>query len=201
MNDELPPFARGLTVTPAAIAYARERHADQTRQVDEAPFILHPLEVAMLLHGRGYDDEVVAAGALHDVLEKTAARRDDLEARFGPRVAGLVAAVSDPEGLEDYEERKAALREQVARAGAEAQAIYAADKVAKARELRAQAARLHVSLADPTLDQRLRHYERSLETLQGVLPEAALVHQLQFELWALRQLPPPREPASPEQQD
>ena len=110
MSEQLPPFARGLTVTPEAIAYAHERHADQRRQVDAAPFILHPLEVAMLLHGRGYDDEVVAAGALHDVLEKTSAQRGDLEARFGARVAGLVAAVSDPERVEGYEERKAALR-------------------------------------------------------------------------------------------
>jgi (p)ppGpp synthase/HD superfamily hydrolase len=196
MSEQLPPFARGLTVTPQAIAYARDRHADQRRQVDAAPFILHPLEVAMLLHGRGYDDEVVAAGALHDVLEKTSAQRGDLEARFGARVAGLVAAVSDPERVEGYEERKAALRRQVAAADPDAQAIYAADKVAKARELRAQAARLHVSLADPGLRQRLSHYERSLETLQQALPDAALVHQLEFELWALRQLPPPRDPPS-----
>lgn len=194
MNEQLPPFARDLTVTPRAIAYARDRHADQKRQVDAAPFILHPLEVAMLLYGRGYDDEVVAAGALHDVLEKTAAERGDLEARFGARVARLVAAVSDPESVEGYEERKAALRRQVAAAGPAAQAIYAADKVAKARELRGQAARLHVSLADPGLKERLRHYERSLETLQQVLPDAGLVNQLEFELWALRQLPPPRDP-------
>lgn len=197
MSEQLPPFARGLAVTPVAIAYARDRHADQTRQVDQAPFILHPLEVAMLLHGRGYEDEVVAAGALHDVLEKTAVRREELEDRFGVRIAELVAAVSDPPDIEDYEAQKAALRRQVAQADSDAQAIYAADKVAKARELRAQAARSHVSLTDPALQRRLAHYEKSLETLLAVLPDAALVRQLEFELWALRQLPPPRDPQTP----
>jgi (p)ppGpp synthase/HD superfamily hydrolase len=101
-----PPFAHDLPVTRAAIDYARECHAAQKREGDAAPFILHPLEVAMLPHGRGYDDEVVAAGALHDVVEKTKATVDDLAARFGSRVASLVAAVSDPPGIDDYRARK-----------------------------------------------------------------------------------------------
>jgi (p)ppGpp synthase/HD superfamily hydrolase len=190
MGELHPPFVDGLPVTREAIAYARECHAAQTREVDAAPFILHPLEVAMLLHGRGYDDEVVAAGALHDVVEKTPATIDDIAARFGSRVASLVAAVSDPPGLDEYQARKLALRDQIAQASPDAQAIYAADKLAKARELRALATRLHASLSDPTLKARLEHYQSSLETLEGVLPGAPLVNQLRFELWAIRQLPP-----------
>jgi (p)ppGpp synthase/HD superfamily hydrolase len=185
-----PPFAHDLAITRAAIDYARERHAAQKREVDDAPFILHPLEVAMLLHGRGYDDEVVAAGALHDVVEKTKATVDDLSARFGSRVASLVAAVSDPPGIDDYGARKAALRDQVARASPEAQAIYAADKLAKARELRALATRLHLALTDAAVQQRLHHYHKSLETLDAAQPDMPLVKQLRFELWAMDQLPP-----------
>ena len=190
MSDLHPPFEHDLPVTQAAIAYALECHAAQTRDVDAAPFILHPLEVAMLLQGRGYDDEVVAAGALHDVVEKTWATVDDVSARFGSRVASLVAAVSDPPGIDPYRERKAALRDQVARAGPEAQAIYAADKLAKARELRALATRLHVALTDPVLRERLEHYQKSAEMLHEVLSGMPLVDQLRFELWALRRLPP-----------
>lgn len=189
--DELhPPFVDDLPVTREAIAYARACHAAQTREVDAAPFILHPLEVAMLLHGRGYDDEVVAAGALHDVVEKTTATVDDIAGRFGRRVAGLVAAVSDPPGLDDYGARKVALRDQVAGATPDAQAIYAADKLAKARELRALATRLHTSPTDPALKERLEHYQSSLAMLDRALPGAPLVNQLRFELWAISQLPP-----------
>jgi (p)ppGpp synthase/HD superfamily hydrolase len=190
MGELHPPFEHDLPVTRAAIAYAHECHAAQTREVDAAPFILHPLEVAMLLHGRGYDDEVVAAGALHDVVEKTTATVDDLAARFGSRIASLVAAVSDPPGIDDYGARKAALRDQVARASPESQAIYAADKLAKARELRALATGLHVALTDPAFQERLAHYQKSLETLDRVLPGMPMVNQLRFELWAMRQLPP-----------
>jgi (p)ppGpp synthase/HD superfamily hydrolase len=189
-TDPDPPFIAGLPVTRAAVAFAGERHGSQRRQVDAAPFILHPLEVAMLLHGRGYADEVVAAGALHDVLEKTDTTADELATRFGTRVAGLVETVSDPAGFEDYDQRKAALRDQVARASPEAQAIFAADKLAKSRELRGQVARRHVALSEPTVARRLRHYERSLAMLERQPAPSPLVNQLRFELWALHRLPP-----------
>jgi (p)ppGpp synthase/HD superfamily hydrolase len=143
--------------------------------------------VAVLLRNRGFDDEVVAAGLLHDLVEDTPATADDVRRRFGDRVAGLVAALSDDERIAGYEERKAALREQVAAAGPDAQAVFAADKVAKARELRAEAARDPSALGD---EQRLRHYERSLEMLEREAPDLPLVRQLRFELWALRELPP-----------
>ena len=89
-------------------------HADQRRALDRAPFILHPLEVASLLNGRGFDDEVIAAGVLHDVVENTTATVEDVVARFGERVAAIVAAVSEDPSIGDYVARKAALREQAA---------------------------------------------------------------------------------------
>jgi (p)ppGpp synthase/HD superfamily hydrolase len=190
LSELLPPFAHDLPVTRAAIDYARECHAAQTREVDDAPFILHPLEVASLLHGRGYDDQVVAAAVLHDVVEKTTATVYDIAERFGSRIANLVAAVSDPPGIDDYGARKAALRDQVAQASPEALAIYAADKLAKARELRALATSLQVALTDPALQNRLQHYQQSLEMLDRALPGMPLVNQLRFELWAMDQLPP-----------
>ena len=101
-----------------------------------------------------------------------------------------MAAVSEDPEVVDYGVRKAALRDQVARAGRDAQAVYAADKVAKARELRAQAAGAESSLADPELRRKLEHYEASLEMLQRVAATMPLVQQLAFELWALRNLPP-----------
>jgi hypothetical protein len=148
--------------------------------------------VAVLLRNRDYDDEVVAAGLLHDVVEDTDATVEDLRERFGDRVATLVAQLSDDPGIEDERGRKQRLREQVAQAGRDAQAIFAADKVAKARELRATAVRDPSAFDDPDIQLRLDHYEKSLQMLQNVLPDVPLVRQLEFELWALRELPPSR---------
>src|SRR4051812_19254839 len=128
-------FVERSPLTRDALAFASDRHAGQTRSIDDIPFVTHPVEVACLLHEAGYSDEVVAAGVLHDVLENTDVELPELEQAFGAEVAMLVAAVSDDPSITDKAERKAALRDQVAHAGEEAAAIFAADKVSKAREL------------------------------------------------------------------
>jgi (p)ppGpp synthase/HD superfamily hydrolase len=181
-----PPFLTGRPAVRDAVHWAAEMHASQRRELDRAPFVLHPLEVAALLSGRGFDDAVVAAGVLHDVVENTPATIDDVRARFGDRTAAIVAAVTEDDGIEDYAERKAALRRQTAAGGPDARAVYAADKITKARELRAQAAH------DPGAmrAERLDHYEASLAMLREAGDGHALVDQLAFELWALRTLPP-----------
>jgi (p)ppGpp synthase/HD superfamily hydrolase len=165
-------------------------HAGQRRRSDSAPFILHPLEVAQLLHGRGFDDEVVAAGLLHDAIEDTEAMPADLRAAFGERVCELVRILSDDSSIADADERRRALREQVAEAGPEALAIFAADKLAKARELRATVTRDPAALEEPATRGRLEHYRASLAMLERHAPDLPYVAQLRFELWALRELPP-----------
>jgi (p)ppGpp synthase/HD superfamily hydrolase len=55
----------------------------------------HPIEVGTLLRCHGQPDEVIAAGLLHDVLEKTPTTRTELQRRFGARIAQLVEALSD----------------------------------------------------------------------------------------------------------
>jgi (p)ppGpp synthase/HD superfamily hydrolase len=123
------------------LEFAAQQHRGQRREADQAQFILHPLEVAQLLRGRDYPDAVVAAGVLHDVIEDTGVDSGELERRFGARVAALVTAVSEPAGDGSYRERKAQLRDSITAADADAVAIFAADKVAKARELRMSLAR------------------------------------------------------------
>jgi (p)ppGpp synthase/HD superfamily hydrolase len=182
-----PPFVAGRPLVRAALAWAARRHRGQSRAVDDAPLILHPAEVAALLSSRGLDEEVIAAGLLHDVVEATEAGIDDIRDRFGERVARIVAAMTEDDSIEGYAERKAALREQVAAGGPDAHVVYAADKLAKTRELRVQAGRGDDGAA---LDRRLEHYEASLRMLETVAGDLPLVHQLAFELWALRRLPP-----------
>jgi (p)ppGpp synthase/HD superfamily hydrolase len=176
-------FVERSPLTRDALEFARRWHAGQTRDIDSIPFVTHPEEVACLLHEAGYPDEVVAAGVLHDVLEDTAVDRGQLEERFGPRVAGLVAAVSEDAAIDDAGERKAALREQVAAAGEQAVAVFGADKISKARELRARHER---GAFDDSDRLKVQHYEASLALLTEVLPGHAFVGRLRDELQALQ---------------
>ena len=172
-----------MPLTRAALDFAREHHRGQRREVDDQPFVLHPLEVASLLRDAGYPDAVVATGALHEVLEDTDADKGELERRFGGDVAELVDALTDDPSIEDDQERRAALRRQVAEAGEEAAAVFAADKVSKTRELRLVAERGGL---DESSRMKLDHYERSLEMLERELPDHELVEALRRELEPLR---------------
>jgi (p)ppGpp synthase/HD superfamily hydrolase len=179
-------FVERSPLTRDALDFADQRHAGQTRDIDDLPFVTHPVEVACLLHEAGYQDEVVAAGVLHDVLEDTDAERSDLESRFGRRVAELVEAVTDDPTIEDDAERKAALRRQVADAGECAAVVFAADKVSKAREMRVRVSRGHSDSSDCD---KFRHYEASLDMLADLIPGHELVEHLRTEVEALQSLP------------
>ncbi len=169
----------GSPTTKAALAFASARHAGQYREVDRAPFIAHPIEVARLLRHDGHPDHVIAAGLLHDLLEKTATTSAELHRRFGRRIARLVTTVSDDSTIRDYEERKRDLRDRVARADPEALAVYAADKIAKVREQAMQApSRRH----DANTRAKLAHYRASLDMLRRVAGDVALVQRLDVEL-------------------
>lgn len=182
-----PTFVDHLPLTRDALEFAGARHAGQRRPGDNAPFVLHPLEVASLLDRSHYPDYVVAAAVLHDVLEDTDAERADLERRFGAQVADLVAQVSDDPQIADLEERKAATRERVRRAGGNAAVVYAADKISKVRELRALLAN---GLPDAEARPKLERYRAALAMLDQTIPGSRLVETLRFELEALEQLPP-----------
>jgi (p)ppGpp synthase/HD superfamily hydrolase len=166
-----------------ALRFAELRHNGQMRATDGAPFVNHPIEVASLLRGHGYPDHVVAAGFLHDVVEKTDAELEQVVRRFGVRTAALVAAVTEDAAIADTAERKAALRRQVAEGPAEAAAVFAADKLARVRDLRAQ-----LAIADevtPEVATKLAHYRASLEVVDAALPDSALVGELRAELETL----------------
>jgi len=95
--------------------------------------VAHAEEVGRVLGAAGCPDPVCVAGLLHDVVEDTTWTVDDVSARFGPAVGGLVAAVSEDDGIANYRRRKGALRAQIALAGPDAIDIALADKIASLR--------------------------------------------------------------------
>jgi hypothetical protein len=175
------PAARfaGSPMAQAALRFARARHAGQRREVDHAAFIAHPIEVGRLLRRDGQSDEVVAAGLLHDVLEKTATTSAELQRRFGAEIARLVESVSDDSSIGDYTSRKRELRDRVARGDSNTRAIFAADKISKVRELALLPGR---RLGEAKVRAELAHYRASLEMLRRVDGDLPLVECLDAEL-------------------
>ncbi len=78
-----------------AIVFAGNAHFGAYRKGTKLPYIVHPMEAMMITAHLTNDVEVIAAAALHDVVEDTEFGYDDIERNFGKRVADLVAAESE----------------------------------------------------------------------------------------------------------
>jgi (p)ppGpp synthase/HD superfamily hydrolase len=136
--ERIEAAAQRSPLVRAALEKARMAHDGQVRNGSGGmPYVEHPMAVAARLDEHGYDEEVLAAALLHDVVEDSGTSLDEIREEFGGGVAGMVGALSDDEGLDSYRERKAEHRERVAAAAGDALAIYGSDKLTNVKALRA----------------------------------------------------------------
>ena len=77
-----------------AINYAVLHHKDVFRKGKNVPYILHPLEAMSIVASITDDHELMAAAALHDLIEDTDVTYADINREFGKRIADIVAAES-----------------------------------------------------------------------------------------------------------
>ena len=112
-----PAWIPQSLVLARAYQLAAEAHVSQERPSDGAPFLDHVLEVAELLHEAGFDEELVAAGLLHDAVERGTLTEERLRSATGDEISFLVLALTEDAEIEAFSHRKAALRSQVARPG------------------------------------------------------------------------------------
>ncbi len=153
-----------LTLILSAATFAADRHRNQRRKDAEAsPYINHPLALADILAREGgvEDAKVIAAALLHDTVEDTETSIEELEARFGKRVASIVAEVTDDKSL-PKDERK---RLQVVKSASKslgAKLVKLADKTANLRDLVA------TPPADWSDERRIQYFEWAREVVEGL---------------------------------
>ena len=78
-----------------AIVFSVAAHDGMRRRKSDAPYILHPMEVAAIVGTMTDKQEVIAAGALHDVVEDAGVSIEEIGERFGERVMELVASETE----------------------------------------------------------------------------------------------------------
>lgn len=76
-----------------AFKTAKTLHGGQVRK-DGTPYINHPVEVAIILAEQGFDEDVISAALLHDVVEDCGYTLESIRENFNDEVASLVDAVS-----------------------------------------------------------------------------------------------------------
>jgi len=166
-----------------ALSYALEAHGEQTRKGKRVPYVSHLLQVAGLALEHGGDIEVAAAALLHDSLEDCeGVTPEELQGRFGTRVASLVEQCSDllpgdtPQQKSHWKDRKDRYVAHLAEAEYATRLIAACDKLHNLRDLGADLRLRGLSIFEDftaSAAQTLWFYEQVRERL-GDLPPALL---------------------------
>ncbi len=118
-----------LSLVDRAIGFAARAHKGQKRKAGDVPYIAHPVAVAMILQEMGCDETIVAAGLLHDTVEDTKVKIEDIRLNFGDEVADIVAGCTEPpKKSANWETRKLHTIQILRDAPLEVKLVAAADK-------------------------------------------------------------------------
>jgi myo-inositol-1(or 4)-monophosphatase len=89
-----------MELVSEAIAFAVKAHDGMRRKKSDAPYILHPMEAAVIVGTMTNDQNLIAAAALHDVVEDADITLDEIENKFGKRVRELVESETEDKRAE-----------------------------------------------------------------------------------------------------
>ena len=78
-----------------AIVFSTKAHDGMRRRKSEVPYVLHPMEVGAIIATLTDNQEVIAAGVLHDVVEDAGITIEEIGEKFGSRVMELVASETE----------------------------------------------------------------------------------------------------------
>jgi hypothetical protein len=143
------------------------------------------VEVATFLHEAAFDEDLVAVGLLHDAVERGTLSEEALLAEMGEEIGTLVMTLTEDPTIDSFEERKAALRDQVRAGGGLAITVFAADKLSDIVGLRRGLQRFGGMVEKrmgTTVGGMAGHYRESVELIESVRPGSAFLPALRVQL-------------------
>lgn len=157
-----------LTKIFSAIDFAAQRHRGQKRKGKKnTPYINHPISVlTVLTQHKEFDENLLAAAALHDVIEDTTSSQEEILAlsdiiveKFGKQVLEIVIEVTDNKNLH-YKERKRLQIINTPYLSINAKKIKIADKICNIQDL----------MDDPPrwpLERKIAYLEWAMKVIEG----------------------------------
>lgn len=119
-----------------AIHYAVDAHAGQFRKGTKTPFIVHPMEVGVIVSQMTSDEEIISAAFLHDTVEDCPqVTIEDIRREFGDRVASMVDNESEDKSKTWLERKSHTITHLKEEASMEVRMIAMGDKLANIRAL------------------------------------------------------------------
>ena len=84
-----------MELVSEAVVFAAKAHDAMRRKKSDSPYILHPLEAAVIVGTMTDDQNLIAADVLHDVVEDASVTIEEIEEKFGKRVRELVESETE----------------------------------------------------------------------------------------------------------
>lgn len=165
MDAESPCYSERVD---DALAFVAEAFRKKLRKGTGTPYLAHLLAVSALVAEHGGDEDQIVAALLHDTLEDIdGVTADDIERRFGSRVAELVVGLSDTttRPKPPWQERKQRYLAHLRGEAPTLKLVSAADKLHNARSL----VRDYLQVGDSLWDRFTASKEQTLWYYQEVL--------------------------------
>lgn len=147
-----------------AVKFAAEKHINQHRKDQNgSPYINHPIKVAHIIWeiGEIRDLDVMVAALLHDTIEDTEATEEELAAEFSPKIASIVAEVTDNKKLAK-QVRKQLQIEHATTLSLQAKCVKLGDKICNVEDIQ------NNPPADWTIERRKEYLEWAGKVVDGL---------------------------------
>ncbi len=153
-----PDFSRFLR----ALQFAADKHKEQKRKDGVIPYINHPIDVTLILWNAGVRDiATLLAALLHDTIEDTPTRPDEIRDQFGEEVLALVLEVTDDKSLPKAERKRLQI-EHAPHISLRARQIKLADKINNLYTI------THYPPKDWPLERKREYLEWSKQVVDGL---------------------------------
>ena len=171
-----------MSLVDQATQYIARKHEGQYRGGLNVPYSTHLFGVARILKAANYEDDIVVAGLLHDVLEDTDATEEDVRELFGENILMLVKAVSEQDKSLNWEQRKQYMINQIKYLSENTLAIILAEKIQNVRAIKYELSQLgestwnHFNAGE---EMQYWYYANIVEQIKKYHPNALLLPDLE----------------------
>jgi (p)ppGpp synthase/HD superfamily hydrolase len=120
-----------------ALDFAFDLHREQERKGSGVPYVAHLLGVSSMVLEHGGDEDLAIAGLLHDAVEDQGgdAVAEEIERRFGTRVAAVVLECTSSDTGASWRDRKEAYLSKLETISEDARLVASCDKLYNLRTI------------------------------------------------------------------
>lgn len=125
-----------MNVVDKAREFAVKAHNGQVRKTEkDKPMIVHLFDVASILKLYEFDENVIAAGFLHDTLEDTKVTKEDILNNFNEDILSLILGDTEEDKTLSWKERKSITIDEAKNLDIRHKAIIIADKISNLEDM------------------------------------------------------------------